>query len=139
MNFLANSRQQYVKWVELNNPVLYRAAMANMRAGMAGDDPGFWSKAFDAISSIGTSVYGAKLQSEADKKALAQITAENKAAAIAAQQQAVDTIAREQYAQQIRALQQQQLDAERSSQDTALMLGGIVLAALVGAKLLKVI
>jgi len=141
-DYVTNSKKQYLAWLQLNNPALYNAAMARVSGGMGEtttSDGGFFSKAFDAVSSIAGSIYGAKLQKDSDKTALKQITLENERAAIAARQAAVDTIQRDQYAMQIRALQQQQLEADRGTQDTALMIGGLVLAALVGAKMMKII
>jgi hypothetical protein len=144
-DFVARSRAQYVEYIKRTNPALYRAVLARVpgRMGTLGEDAAsgtsWYDRIFDGLTTIGSAVYESKQQKDAQKAELARITADNKAQAIAAQQQAIDAMQRQAYAAQVAALQQQQIEAERGQQDTVLMVGGFLLAALVGAKLLKVI
>jgi len=145
MNYLDNAKLQYVTYIKATNPALLNAALANT-SRMGADDAAsttsgnsWYSSAFDALKSIGGMVYESKSQKQADQAALNQILAQNKAAALQAQQNAVDVVAQREYASQVAQIRREQDDAARAQMDTILMVAGLALAALVGAKMAKII
>lgn len=143
-NYYDNARAQFVNYIAQNRPHIYQLALqksggARMGETEASEKPGFFSSLFTNVKDLALTVYGSKTQERAEEREFQRIMEANKQAAIAAQRDAVSAIQQQQYAQQIAAIQREQNEAIRSQQDTILMIGGFVLAALVGAKLLKII
>ena len=148
MNYLEQAKQQYVTYIKATNPALLNAALAHQSRMGDGDTINmapaptttkWYESAFDALKSIGGVVMQSKTQKQSDAAALNQILAQNKAAALQAQQQAVSVIQQREYADQIAQIKREQDDAARAQMDTILMVAGLALAALVGAKMAKII
>lgn len=136
INYADNAKRQFVEYVRNVHPEAYARAMTMGRMGDTASDPGFFSSMFDKLTTFGSTLYDIKSKRDDAKRAEQLILQQNKQAALDAQNKAIDAYTRDQYARQVAEIQRQQIESQRQQQDTVLMLGGLVLAALVGAKLL---
>lgn len=143
INYVANAEKQIINWAKQTRPELYMHAL-QMTGGRMGDadesgSTGFWGGLYSGIKDLATTIYSAKSADKKAKREMDAIIEQNKQQAIQAQRDAINAQQQREYQAQVQALQREQDDIARRGQDTALMIGGFVLAALVGAKLLKII
>ena len=143
INYVANAERQVIEWARQTRPDMYMHAL-QMTGGRMGESTessgsGFWGGLYSGIKDLASTIYAAKTADKQAKREMQAIVEQNKQQAIQAQRDAINAQQQREYQAQVQALQREQDDIARRGQDTALMIGGVVLAALVGAKLLKII
>lgn len=141
MNFADNAKMQFLNWLRANNPQAYQRAVAAQNRGMGatGDEDTWYGSLFKTVAGLGSTLYGSKIEADRAKQAEKLIIEQNKLEAARAQQAAVNTIQQREYGEQMAELQRMQMQTDQAQMDTLLMVAGVALAGLVGAKLLKVI
>jgi len=151
IDFRVNAVNQYADYVRANSGMAGLGSTATYTADgvekSVSSDGGSWlgsvgsflGNAVDKLSPLAVAVWDAKSKTASEKNAQKQILLQNKNDALKAQQAAMDIMAKREYAAQVAAIQAEQNRISMEQSDTVLMIGGITLAALVMAKLLKVI
>jgi len=142
MNYVEQAKKNYIDWLRVNNPQAFARLQTAARRGMGADNDTsstWYGSLWSAAATMGAGIFGSAVEYKRAKDAEKLMAKQAEIEAARAQQQAVTAIQQRDYAAQLAQLKQMQIEGEQQQLDTLLMFGGFALAALVGAKLLKVI
>lgn len=140
MDYVTAFKQSYIKWLQRNDPEAYARAVSMTGGGMAGLGGTDWTGAlFDTVKAAGSTIFSTAVDYKRAQDAEKTLAAQQELALQQARIRAVDTIAKRDYAQQAAQIAQIQAQNQSGETDTLLMFGMIGLAALVAAKVMKVI
>lgn len=139
MNYLDAMKRDYLSWMKVNTPQAYAKVISLRGSRLAGEDQGFWGGLFDTVKSAGGAIFSSANEYQKAKLERERMAAEARQRALEAQRAAIGVIEQRDLARQAAELARIQQQASDTETDNTLLYGGLFLAAIAAAKVMKII